>query len=98
VPESPVKKHRSSSEWKELLKRQEQSGLSQREFCRRESVSLSSYSRHRRELLARSNAFVELRPSDIEPLPQSEPSSTVQGEPWSVEVALPNGCLLRFRG
>ena len=98
VPESQVKKHRSSSEWKVLLERQEQSGLSQREFCRREGVSLSSFSRHRRELLARSNAFVELRPYDVEPLPQPESSSTVQGEPWSVEVSLPNGCLLRFRG
>ncbi len=95
---SPVKKHRTPAEWKALLERQEQSGLSQREYCSRAGISLSSFSRARRKLHAQRSAFVELPTRDQSPMPQADRPSADQGGLWSLEVALPNGCLLRFRG
>ena len=98
MPTSPVKKHRSPAEWKAIIERQEQSGLSQRAFCQKEGISLSSFARHRQERPDPRSAFIEL-PTKSENAPsKSETPPAVQDKPWSVEVALPNGCLLRFRG
>lgn len=73
-----------------LLERFTSSGLTLREFCRREGLSLSSLQRWR--ALAgdspRAAAFVELVPRP----PAGSPSD------WLVELTLPNGVSLRLRG
>lgn len=83
------RKRRSEAEWTEVFRRFESSGLSSREFCRRQDLALSSFQRWRSRLGRVAAAeFVEL-----------VPTSTVSTPPatWSLDVALPNGVCLRFR-
>ena len=81
---------RDKKQWTEISKRFDSSGLSTRDFCQREGLALSSFQRWRLRLGSVVPAeFVELVP-------------TVTAEPptsgWSLEIALPNGVQLRFRG
>ena len=81
---------RDKQQWTEIFKRFDSSGLSTREFCRREDLALSSFQRWRRRLGSVASAeFVEIVPT--------VPSvATPSG--WSLDVALPNGVCLRFQG
>jgi hypothetical protein len=83
-------RRRSEAEWTEILRRFESSDLSPRRFCRGERLPLSSFQRWRRRLGPASPAeFVELVPTSAAP---------VSSEAWSLDIALPNGVRLRFRG
>ena len=80
----------TKTQWTEILRRFESSGLDSREFCRRKGLALSSFQRWRRRLGSVSAAeFVELVPSSS----PSAPSSS-----WALDVSLPNGVCLRFQG
>lgn len=84
------RKRRSEAEWTGIFREFESSGLGSREFCRRRGLALSSFQRWRGRLVGVGAAdFVEL-----------VPTSTISASPasWSLEVALPNGVSLRFRG
>ncbi len=84
-PGKRIKVTRDESEWRTLLSRHEQSGLTQREFCEREKISLTSFQKWRLRLHkpAESGAgFVELNP---------EVSS------WDMELDLGAGVVLRLR-
>ena len=60
----PRYKRRTRSEWTEILSSFESSGLSIRDFCHRESVSLSSFQRWRSRLgSVNAPDFVELVPA-----------------------------------
>lgn len=90
MPRSRRQTRRTESEWLEILRRFESSGLTSREFCRRERLSLSSFQRWRSRLGSVERAeFVELVPAS----PTAVPISA-----WSLDIALPNGVQLRFRG
>ena len=81
---------RTASQWTEILRRFESSGLDSRAFCRREDLALSSFQRWRRRLGSVAAAeFVELVPTSSSSVPLSR---------WSVDVSLPNGVCLRFQG
>lgn len=83
------RKRRSEAEWTEVFRRFESSGLSSREFCRRQDLALSSFQRWRGRLGHVAAAeFVELVPTST-----VSPSLVT----WSLDVALPNGVCLRFR-
>lgn len=85
-----VRVRRSEKQWIAIMKRFEASGLGSKEFCRREGVSPSSFQRWRRRLGSiPAGEFVELVPDS---------SSTMAMPTWSLDVALPNGVCLRFRG
>jgi hypothetical protein len=90
----PVRRiRRSEAEWSEILGRFAASEMTVREFCHRERLSLSSFQRWRSRLgKARpvETEFVELVPAStvVEPMTSS----------WSLDIALPNGVQLRFRG
>ena len=85
---SARRRRRDKNQWTELFKLFESSGLSSREFCRREGLALSSFQRWRRRLGPIATAeFVELVPSV---------TASAQSD-WSLEIALPNGVQLRFR-
>ncbi|MCP4384299.1 MAG: hypothetical protein GY798_23300 [Hyphomicrobiales bacterium] len=89
------KVRRSSEEWREILDRFERSGISQREFCRKEGLPLGSFSKWKRrmdgsEMLPGMDAgrFVEL----------TETPSRVTGlSAGEMELSLPGGVQLRWR-
>jgi hypothetical protein len=90
MPKAHRRKRRTESEWIEILRRFESSDLTIRDFCHREGLPLSSFQRWRSRLgPVGPGEFVELVPAAaaVSPLPE-----------WSLEVALPNGVQLRFRG
>jgi len=90
MPKAACRTRRTETEWVEILKRFQSSDLTVREFCRREGVSLSSFQRWRSRLRETAAAeFVELVPAAA--------SGALEPE-WSLEIALPNGAQLRFRG
>ncbi len=81
---------RTKAQWTEILRRFESSRLDSREFCRRESLALSSFQRwHRRLGSVAAGEFVDL-------VPTSSPS--VPSASWLLDVTLPNGLCLRFQG
>ena len=82
---------RTGAQWSEIIRRFESSGQSTSEFCRREGLALSSLQRWRRQLgSSAAAAFVELEPTTA--------ASAQPGTGWSLEVTLPNGVGLQFRG
>lgn len=81
---------RTAKRWAEIISRFETSGEASRPLCRREGVPLSSLQRWRRRLgPVSAGRFVEL-------VATSSPESAAVS--WSLEVSLPNGVSLRFRG
>ena len=84
------RKRRTKAQWTEIFRRCDESGLSVRQFCSREGLAVSSLQRWR-GLMDRAPVadFVDLTPPSI---PET-PSST-----WALEVSLPNGVRLQFRG
>ena len=80
---------RTKSEWRDIFKRHSASGLTIKEFCDREHLVQSTFKRWQNRMDDSANAqFVELAPS---------PPRAV-GSSWDLEVRLPDGLLLRFRG
>ena len=90
MPRARRRKRRTKSDWTKILRRFESSDLTVREFCRREGLALSSFQRWRSRLGSVGPAeFVELVPTVAEAVPSTA---------WSLDIALPNGVRLRFRG
>jgi hypothetical protein len=92
---------RTQAEWRELIARFEQSGLSITAFCRRSKVSRSSFVKRRRQLggsprvgrHARSSAgFVEW----IAP-PSAQALAVKGGGAGELELSLPGGVVLRWK-
>ncbi len=83
------RRRRARAEWVELLGRFDKSGISVREFCAAENVSPSSFQRWRARLGSVSAAeFTELAATPVPPASES----------WTLELALPNGACVRYRG
>jgi len=78
---------RSPEEWREIIEQQQRSGLSRARFCRRERIARTTFEKWEQKLRPTGDAgFVEL-------------TSTASGsESWSLELELPGGAILRFRG
>ncbi len=80
----------SEARWRETLASYERSELTQSEFCRREGISLNTFTgrlwRQRKEGGA-SPAFVEAR----------LPTLALAGSGYSLEVVLPGGLVVRGR-
>ena len=79
---------RDAEGWRAVIERQVASGLSRKTFCEREGIPRSSFETWRRRLASRAVAarFVEVAPA------------AEGARSWEVEVALPGGITLRFRG
>ena len=80
---------RSEAEWRTICARFAQSGLGPREFCQRESIALGSFKKWYQRWAdsgRQPGAFVELV---APPVPR---------DVWAVEVELPSGVRVRFRG
>jgi hypothetical protein len=88
VPGSKRKiRRRSRAEWDETLKRHEESGLSAREFCKQEGLALSTFMRWAKREQA-SPSFVDITPRE----------ESASASRWELEIELPQGIQLRFRG
>ena len=90
MPEARARRvRRNKAQWREILRRFESSGVGSRQFCRRNGLALSSLQRWRQRLGSTSATdFVELVPER-----SSDPAPS-----WSLEISLPGGVCLRFRG
>lgn len=76
---------RDESEWQTLFSRHEQSGLTQRKFCEKEKISLTSFQKWKyrlRKPVESETGFVELK---------REASN------WDMELDLGAGVFLRIR-
>jgi transposase-like protein len=83
---------RSETEWREILARYEESGLSRVEFCQREGMARTTLEKWSRKLSSSGvpARFVELVPPRLSP--------TLAEGAWAVELELPSGAVLRIRG
>lgn len=92
MPDKPSNRSRRSVEqWTEILRRFDSSSLGVRQFCRREGIAQSSLQRWRRRLGPTAPPkFVELSPAARKTA--ASPTS------WSLEIQLPDGIRLQFRG
>jgi hypothetical protein len=87
---------RSERERQEILARWAKSGVSAREFCRKEEIQFSSFQRWQQKLNG-SPASIPPR-EDFVPVNGLLRPSPPGPSPWSLEVTLPNGVALRFQG
>ena len=100
-PTSDGKTRRSAEEWKQIHARFVSSGLTVRAFCDREDLVVSSLARWHRTFTANSDAPKRQaprsgsQPSFIEVSPP--PSPQMLSTPWSAELDLGNGVVLRVR-
>ena len=79
---------RTPSEWREIISRFEQSGLSIIAFCQRESLTESSFRRWRAKLAPQMESFVEL----------GIPAVGTERSAWTMELEFPGNVVLRVRG
>ena len=80
---------RTKEDWAAAIKKHKESGLSAREFCRRENLVLGSFRRWKqRESGSSSKKFVELTSAT------DKPATTT----WELDIELPNGIRLEFKG
>ena len=80
---------RTEAEWKAIFKKHTRSGLTIREFCRRECLVQSTFKRWQQNLGEKTPAqFVDLSPA----------SESAGRSSWEFAITLPNGVQLQFRG
>lgn len=84
---------RTEAEWKKLIHKFLESGLDAKGFCRREKLLRSNFTRWRRQLS--SPAAAKFVPLKAQAAPASEKPSR---SGWELEVSLPGGVHLQFRG
>lgn len=82
------KVRRTSEEWHEILTQWKRSGLSAKEFCRKEELQLSSFQRWQQKLDGSSEQHDFVTVATAPP-----PTSS-----WVLEITLPNGTKLHFQG
>jgi len=95
------KARRTSAEWNEIFDRFDESQLSRDQFCKQEHLQSGTFARWHRKLRGSKPRNVKKVSRTMSPAtptqfveiaaPQSSPS------PWSVELELPGGCVLRLR-
>lgn len=82
--------------WREVIKRQALSGLSMREFCRREGVAETSLHAWRRTIARRDGIATKPRTPKPAFLPVVVKESSARET--SIALELTGGCVLKFAG
>jgi hypothetical protein len=82
---------RTEAEWREMVSRFRTSGMSVREFCRKERLKVSSLQRWQGRLKE-----AGVRQDFVAVVPTAVPIGS--SRTWVVEVTLPDGSQLRFQG
>ena len=88
------RRRRGTRQWQQLIAAQADSGLSQREFCARESIPLGSFCNAKRRLQGNGSAAVEAA-SDFVSLSPARPPAPAG---WEVELSMGDDVIVRVRG
>jgi len=91
APRQP--RRRTADQWRGIVARFQESGLTPKEFCKREALAEATFGRWRRRFLAEDE-----RPEFVELLPSSASMKGRGSEFWELELDLPCGGTLRLRG
>ncbi|MCC7144512.1 MAG: hypothetical protein IT349_20635 [Candidatus Eisenbacteria bacterium] len=91
---------RSAEEWRTVLARFRASGQDQVKFCRAEKITLSTFRHWQSRLRGRVEVsdFVPVIQALARTEPDPGPPPPSGSAAWSLEVRLPNGVQLQFRG
>lgn len=84
MPRSERNPRRSPAEWQAIIDRHATSGLSAPAFCKQQGIPYTSF------LFGRRFARRSQQPKFVDVTPKAPG--------WDVEIALPNGIVLRFKG
>lgn len=84
---------RTATEWRTVFQQFARSGLAAPAFCKRESITLSSFRRWQKKLGADQGESVTDSEKFVEVTPAAGPAAF-----WALEVELPDGRVLRMRG
>ena len=87
------RRRRSTTEWRQLITAQTNSGLSQREFCARESIPLGSFCNAKHRLQANGSARAESQSDFVSLLPLHQTSTSG----WDIELSVGSGVTIRVR-
>ena len=87
---------RTRKEWSGILRGFESSGLTPQAYCHRRGLSLSSFQRWRSRLSAGAVYSADRAAAEFVELTPSSSESATSG--WALEVTLPHGVRLQFRG
>jgi len=95
------KVHRNAAEWSEIFDHFDKSRLSREKFCEREHIHAASFARWHRKLRS------PRRPSEVSSAKTDSQSTkesfveiaapSLDPAPWTIELELPGGCVLRLR-
>jgi len=93
--------HRTPEQWQEIFKQHASSGLQIAQFCKQQNLNPSSFYAWRKRL-----ENTSLYPSTTQNQPDLDesntdwvnimPEQTVPSPSWDIELALPNGVVLRM--
>lgn len=99
----PAKKvRRSRIQWQNIMKHYADSGLSQLAFCSQQQIAISSFGKWRQKLNGDRRSLPETGDNDannlfVEISDNHPDTSSHESNPWSVELTLGNGMILRLR-
>jgi hypothetical protein len=90
---------RTQAEWRGLVERFEQSGLSMTAFCRRAKLPLSSFAQRRRHLEGSPRVERAPRPAAafVEWIAPTSAETAVGQRAVELELSLPGGVVLRWK-
>jgi len=86
---------RSAGDWREILERQQASGLSQAAFCQREGIALSTFARWKQRFDA--DARTDSEPVAGESGWVELPAVGLSTSAWMIELDLGGGVCLRLK-
>lgn len=92
---SKTRRHRTREEWVGIIHDQGESGLSQRAFCERHGITLSSF--HNAKARLRSNVLVPVTQPAFLGVTVDEACEASSAPAWEVELSLGGGVVLRVR-
>ena len=91
--DAPRLKRLSKEQWQRLIEEQQNSSMTQSDFCLSKGLNLAIFYNWKRKLSASENTTTETRPQWIE-LPTASQHSRQQA--WDIELELPGNVILRM--
>ncbi|MCP4321722.1 MAG: IS66 family insertion sequence element accessory protein TnpB [Alteromonadales bacterium] len=93
--------HRTSEQWQQIFKQHASSGLQIAAFCKQQKLNTSSFYAWRKRLS--SNTINAVITDDLPPVEKTQndwvnvlPEQALPSQNWDIELALPNGVILRM--